>query len=876
MKHLLILLLCALSNSFCYSQVTISGNILSGTSDETLSSIFVRVKGEDISTVSDMDGYFEIQVPSLPVTLIVSNPAYEMEEIEATTAFVSVLLFKRNYTDPVVVIGSRFAPRTEITAPVPIDNINLTELQATGQITMDKMLHFTVPSFNSTQQTISDATAHFDPADLRGLGPSRTLTLINGKRKNQSALVYINDTPGKGEVGVDMKTIPAAAIERIEVLRDGAAAQYGSDAIAGVINVILNKDTEWIGANLQSGITLQGDGFFAGADFNMGLPLGKKGFVNFTGNFYRQNETNRAPEVGTDSLFGVYAGDSSWGTWLSDFPNLGMRVGQPNITQGNFVLNMEVPVTKWLNFYNFGGFTYRYNKSYALYRPPYWIPDPYNLLHDESEIYNGFQPTFESEILDHNFTLGFKGKTAKWNYDLSVSSGSNHVNYTTKNTLNPSLEGQSPTIFSTGGYRFLNLIGNLDIARLVGPFTIAFGSEVRGENFKASAGEEASYIGAGSISFPGIQEQNTIDTLRYNVGAYIDVVGEFFKHKQLLIGAAVRFENYSDFGFNFSWKSNVRYSLLDNRLVIRAAASSGFRAPSLHQRYLSIVQTLLSGGTISNQGTFNNDHPVVRQLGVAPLTNETSLNFTAGITASPIKKLFLSLDFYRIYVNDRIVYSSSISSSDTSTLVYQILNNNDITSLKFFTNAVNTVSEGFDFIAQYKGLALGQAGSSFDFALAVNMNRTRLNGTVNTPSAIQEAQVELFDRKEQGRILAARPLSKLIFGITYHWNSLRVQLNNTRFGQVIWQHASNPDLDQVFKAKLITDLNINYDITSSIYCGLNVNNIFNIYPDPIDSKGDVVTNLGGRFLYPWEVNQFGFNGTTFSVLFGVRFARTGK
>ncbi len=274
--------------------------------------------------------------------------------------------------------------------------IKLKDLQSTSQTSLDKMLHYTVPSFNSTQQTISDATAHFDPADLRGLGPSRTLVLINGKRKNPSALVYINDTPGKGDVGVDMNSIPINAIKRVEVLRDGASAQYGSDAIAGVINIILNDQTENTVIGAYSGITEEGDGFQIGATVNTGLKIGEDGFLNVSTGYSNQQETNRAGSPGKDDLFGVGADDP----WIKENPSLGMRVGLPNMKSANVYYNSEIKLEGGGEVYSFGGLVFREGLSYALYRAPYWIPDPFFIKHDEGTVYQGFQPTFETSIFD--------------------------------------------------------------------------------------------------------------------------------------------------------------------------------------------------------------------------------------------------------------------------------------------------------------------------------------------------------------------------------------------------------------------------------------------------------------------------------------------
>ncbi|NNE44278.1 MAG: TonB-dependent receptor, partial [Gemmatimonadetes bacterium] len=304
---------------------------------------------------------------------------------------------------------------------------------------------------------------------------------------------------------------------------------------------------------------------------------------------------------------------------------------------------------------------------------------------------------------------------------------------------------------------------------------------------------------------------------------------------------------------------NGRGVFMDGRGSIRASAQTGFRAPSLHQIHLSIVQTLVSGGSISNQGTFNNQSPVLRQLGVDELKEETSLGFTGGIALQPTDNTTFSLDVYQVDVDDRIVYSSSIASDDTTTVVGSILAQNSITSLKFFTNAVDTRTKGIDFVGTYRT----EAGSGMvDVNVAANYNETEIRGSIATPAAIAAANVELFDRKEQSRLISARPDHKVLLGLGYTQGPFHVTLNNTRFGEVRWQHATDATLDQTFSAKVITDLYLRYTVNSFVTIGGSVQNLFDVYPDVIEPGDDVLTDLGGRFQYPWEVNQFGFAGAT--------------
>ncbi|NKB72007.1 MAG: TonB-dependent receptor plug domain-containing protein [Candidatus Latescibacteria bacterium] len=844
--------------------VTLEGKVVDGTTGDILPNANIAVKNTLMGTTTDGEGKFSLMVDSLPATLVVSYIGYQVAEIMVEDdAMISVALLDASLqVEDVTVVGSRFAPRTAITSPVPIDNIKASDLNATGQLTFDKMLSYTVPAFNSTQQTISDATAHFDPADLRGLGPSRTLVLVNGKRRHASALVYINDTPGKGEVGVDMKGIPAAAIERIEVLRDGASAQYGSDAIAGVINIILKDDYEDTQVDFFTGTTTEGDGDSRGYSVNTGFKVGRNGFINLTHTFSDYNETNRAGEPGKDDLFGVGADN----TWIQANPDLGMKVGLPNITTSDISYNSKIPLENNAEFYSFGGFQFRKGLSYALRRTPYWIPDPNFIHHSEGEVYGGFQPTFETDIFDNSLAFGLRGQTRSWEYDISYSHGRNEVDYSVASSLNTDLGAQSPTFFEVGGYEFKSNVTNLDLSRRLLNAQVSMGTEFRTENFLANAGEEASYEGSGTQSFPGVQPQNEADAIRYNIGIYGDVAVDLTE--DVLVGGAARLENYSDFGESFTWKANGRFKFLDDMGAVRASASTGFRAPALHQIHLSNVQTLVSGGTVSNQGTFDNQSPVLRALDVPSLKEEEATNFTAGLAVRPLDGLYLSLDYYQVDVDDRIVYSSSIASDDASTVVGGILAINSITSLKFFTNAVDTRTKGIDLVASY---AMEAGPGALDINFSANFNDTEIQGNIATPAPIADTGIEIFDRKEQGRILSARPDSKILVGFTYEVGDLRATLNNTRFGEVVWQHAADPSKDQTFAAKVITDLSLSYQYSETMGFGLGVQNLLDVYPDKIDTKGDVVTDLGGRFQYPWEVNQFGFAGTMGAANISLRF-----
>ncbi len=401
-----------------FSTYALNAQTLNGTvtdkSGSPLPYMNVLEKGTSNGTVTADDGTFSITLRKLPATLVFSALGFKTKEVEVTTTqTLTVVVEEDNVAlQEVVITGNRAKPRTILDSPVPIDNIGVQELQASGKPTLERMLTFRVPSFNSQNQAISDATAHYDPADLRGLGPSRTLVLVNGKRKNQSAQVYLNRTPGKGEVGVDLKSIPLAAIDRVEVLRDGASAQYGSDAIAGVMNIILKKNLEYSTFNIRSGITSENDGFNFNAEYNTAFDFGDGGFVNLTLGYFKQNLTNRAGSPGLSDLPANPL--PNWVAWATENPDLGMKVGQPDMEKGDLFLNMEHPLGDHATLYSFHGYSTRTGRSFAYYRAPYWRQGDNDNPNDvgslgfltRPEDFRGYQPTFETEINDHINALG--------------------------------------------------------------------------------------------------------------------------------------------------------------------------------------------------------------------------------------------------------------------------------------------------------------------------------------------------------------------------------------------------------------------------------------------------------------------------------------
>lgn len=873
-NKLLLLILLTVWGGGIYAQTKISG-IIKDVTGEPLPGANVVEKGTNNGTTTDFDGKFTLSA-NAQSTLVVSFSGFETQEIPINgRTNINVVLKEGLELEEVVITGNRTKPRTILDSPVPIDNINVKELQNSGKATFDRMLVFKVPSFNSQNQAISDATAHYDPADLRGLGPSRTLVLVNGKRKNQSAQVYLNRTPGKGEVGVDLKSIPTAAIKRVEVLRDGASAQYGSDAIAGVMNIILKKDVEFSNFSTKAGITSQNDGFNFGADFNTAFTIGDEGFVNLTLGYYNQKLTNRAGEV-------VAADEGASRDyekkWLANNPTASMTVGQPDMEKKDLFVNLEHPLGKKATLYSFHGYTTRTGKSFAYYRAPYWrggVADA-KFITGRTEDFIGYQPTFETAIDDHINAIGVKTPLGeKWNLDMSATYGANNVSYTVNNSVNRDYlkdHGTSPRSFKPGGYSFTNIVGNLDFSgQITDQVSVATGLEYKKEKFGAVEGNPISYYKGGSDSFAGIKPAEAGTWSRNNFAAYAQL--DYDITDAFLLGAAGRYENFSIAGSNFSWKVNGRYKL-GSKGALRASYSTGFRAPSLHQRYITLSQYIIVAGSSEPvlQGTLANNNPAVQALGVPNLTHELSKNIAAGVTYKFNPNFSASLDFYQINVDDRVLFSSQITydSDDTTTNpIEQILQDNSVRGVQFFINAGDTKTTGADFVLNYQNIEVGEGRFNINFA--ANFNTTTID-KINTPKGLADNGYSIFDRREEGLITSSRPKSKFILGLGYETEKWNFSLNNTRFGEVTVisnNDGQNPKHDQTLAPKISTDFGLVYNVSERMSLNGNINNIFDVYPDVTNISNGTTAN--GRFDYSSEVQQLGQLGTNFSLGLNIQF-----
>jgi iron complex outermembrane receptor protein len=515
------------------AQGTLKGTV-TGENGEPLPNASIIVSGNKGGTSTDSSGNYRLSLPAgaykIFITSVGFNPYSMNVKIDnATITKDAVLQFAvADLSEVVVAVGSRASQRTFTTTPLPVDNINAAELVSTGQLSFDKALQLRVPSFNTVNTPVNDATSLLDPYEIRNMGPSRTLILINGKRKNPSSLVYIQTSPGRGETGADLASIPTEAIKRVEILRDGASAQYGSDAIAGVMNVILKDRFDYTNFKIASGLTHKGDGFSILTSLNGGANFASKGFINYTINFQRENKTNRSGKVdavgdNNDLSDGTAASLQDVEAYLARFPDANNVSGTPTSTATKFLINAGIPVSENTDFYANAAYVYKKVQSYANYRTPYWKQD-YGLLHAAGSEYLGYGPTFEGDLNDYNATVGFKTTKSGWTHDISFTTGGNKQLYTVENTVNHSLGNKSPIRFKPGGYAFNHVVGNIDITKEVTEkLSIGFGSEFRSENFQIFAGDTASYTGEGANSFPGVNEVNAIKVNRFNIGGYFDL-----------------------------------------------------------------------------------------------------------------------------------------------------------------------------------------------------------------------------------------------------------------------------------------------------------------------------------------------------------------
>jgi iron complex outermembrane receptor protein len=822
------------------AQTTIKGKVTDN-QNSLLSGVTI-IPSRGSGTITAADGVYTLTLPDGSYTLTFSMVGYKRISKTMVLKGVPVLLDVKmedsgNQLNEVVVsTGSRASVRTLTDSPVPIDIIGSADLKSTGQLTFDKALQSKVPSFNTVNTPVNDATSLLDPYEIRNMGPSRTLILINGKRKNSSALTYVQTSPGRGESGADISAIPTDAIKRVEILRDGASAQYGSDAIAGVMNIILKDRFDYGAVTINSGITHKGDGEMIGFSVNNGANIGDKGYVNYTIDMQHTNMANRPGKVDAaaeaDAILGFGVPISTVNAFLAAFPDAKNINASPENASAKFLVNGAIPLSEQSEFYFNAAYIYKRVNSFANYRTPYWRTTDFGLLHDAGSPYLGYGPTFEGDLKDYNATLGFRSASNGWKTDISFTTGGNNQLYTVNNTINSGLGASSPISFKPGGFDFTNNIGNIDISKAVGEkLNVAVGTEFRQENFSIIAGDTASYVAGGADSFPGYGENNALKATRYNIGGYADVSYDITK--QFLINGTARLEKYSDFGNAFVWKGSTRYKLFNDKLVLRGSVSTGFRAPSLQQINLQLSQaSFVPGEGIQTKGLVNNNSPQSRLLGVPKLKAEKSLNYTAGLGVSPTENFNVTLDYYTIRVKNRIVLSSEIGHTDNPDGggLDQVLRDNGIVSVSFFVNGIDTRTQGLDFVSSYRNIRAGRG--VLGLSLAANYTMQNKTLAIKNPPLIADAGQTVVDKTQLALLLSSRPKSKLIFGGDYRIGKVALNLNNTVVGPATFHQSGLSDnLDTKLITKVLTDIGGTVTLLKNVSLAVNAQNIFNIVPE---------------------------------------------
>lgn len=837
------------------------------------------------------------------LTISTAMPAYAQEEPQAEDAADQ---------PAIIVTGTRRTDRTVADSPVPVDVLSAADLVNSGSTETNRLLNQLVPSFNFPQPSLTDGTDSLRPATLRGLAPDQVLVLVNGKRRHQSSLINLNGSVGRGSTAVDMNTIPPLAIERIEVLRDGAASLYGSDAIAGVINVQLKKgiggraqatygkyitemddvgqvDTVSLttGASDNPVITYTGqdrkrrDGDTYTFASNFGLPLGDSGYLNFTAEYKDRSPTNRSgPDIRRNYFA---AGDPREAT----FNRYAHRYGDGVSKDMNFFLNAGFEFSDSAEFYTFGSYGVRDGNGAGFYRRMLdvrnrdWAASTTTFI----PIYaDGFLPLIVSEIVDVSAAAGLRGALGSWDYDLSITYGSNLLNYKVENSVNTSLGGtDSARRFNAGGMRSGQTSVNLDFRRdldlgIGDSVSLAFGGEYRDENYKIVAGELQSYINGpfsaapynaagGSQVFPGFRPANATDESRDSYAGYVELDADLSSSFTLQL--AGRYEHYSDFGDTVNGKAAARFEPIEG-LALRGSVSTGFRAPSLAQQSFATTSTNNVGGVLIEIGTFPVSSPVAVALGAEPLKPEKSVNFGAGLTFNMLEGLNLTVDYYNIKIEDRITLTENLQGADVLALL-TAAGVTGVSSARFFINGIDTKTEGLDVVASYKlpDMGIGTIRLSAGF----NLNSTEI--TDRRVFSGFTAQ-RLFARQESYRLTDGQPKDKLNFSLDWDYDMFGLTLRTNRYGEVFLPSsfssaANNNNIalkpgevpgDIFLSPKWITDLELRVKPMEKLSLAVGANNLFDVYPDrlPFGTVDGVNYGFNNSFLPYSSQSPFGFSG----------------
>ncbi len=868
-----------------------------------ISSATVLIGGEERKTDDDGETTFRDITGSQSVEITALGYASSRVNVTAGQEELTIMLAPIQTVETVVVVGTRSIGRRALQAPVPIEVVEKKQLSLTGQSETGRILQMLVPSFNFSSSSISDGTDALRPATLRGLGPDQTLVLVNGKRRHKSALLHINTSVGRGTAGTDFNAIPSSAIKRIEVLRDGAAAQYGSDAIAGVINIVLKDDVDTGDANFYWGQTYEGDGDTWIGNANYGMKVGEDGYINLTAEWRDRYRTNRAglsgniqyglQEAGPNEPMAIINGEKQEGMKFDSreytFDRQNFRIGDADSTQKVGFYNFGLPIFGNMELYSFGGYSTRQNNSAGFYRR---ANQPERT--DTSVYPDGFLPEINTGIEDVSLALGvdWTHEGTDLNVDVSVNHGLNTFDFFISNSMNASYGAASPTSADAGGFELSQTAFNLDVTYPLeyqsSLINLAGGVEFRREGYGIHAGEPVSWINAGLGAegaasgiqvFPGFRPNQETDENRTNIAGYADfesyLSGE--PGSGLLVGAAIRGEQYSDFGATVTGKATARYDLT-SQFALRAAGSTGFRAPSLQQLYFNNISTQfkidaddIDGDGDTDEliplevGTFRNDSEAARALGIPELKEETAFNVSGGVVLKPIDKLWLSVDGFLIQIDDRIVLSGSFSADSVPELVEAGAN-----SAQVFTNVAQTRTTGVDVAAGY--LHTFENESLLNLKVALTFADTEVIGDVEAPEILIGLEDTLFPSQERSMIEEWQPNTRINLNADYIIGDLTIGGALRYFGTYTVQEGSGDDpARQEYGGKWVTDIQTNYQLNEGLSLTIGANNLLDQVPDENeigqsrggkleDSSGTVIVDSPGVFTYSRRSAPFGFNG----------------
>ncbi|NWD73892.1 TonB-dependent receptor [Pseudomonas gingeri] len=760
----------------------------------------------------------------------------------STTAAAETETAETPKLDTVIVTGTRSQERTASQSLSPIDVISGDSLRSSGSDELGTVLARLIPSINFPRPSLVDGAELVRPAQLRGLSPDQVLVLVNGKRRHTSAFVNLGGAVGRGSAPADLNAIPLSAIDHIEVLRDGASARYGSDAIAGVINIILKKDDHGGSITSKFGEYKKGDGIQRQLSGNTGFALGDNGFFNVSGEGADNDYTNRA---GTD-LRPASVGSTTYGQQV-------FRQGEPATDEGKFQFNSAYSFNDAVELYGFGGYSKRRGETAGFYRAS-------NASNNIPAIFpNGYLPLIRGDLQDTSLVVGLRGLLADdWHYDLSANYGQNQYQLNTE-TINTSLGLNSPRKFDNGALSNDQRQLSLDLSRefslgwLPYPVSVAFGGEYLRQGYQVSAGQPESYYQTGSSGLGGFRETDAGSYSRHNFAEYLDLETNFTE--KLSASAAVRHEDYSDFGSNVSGSLSARYDFTP-QVALRGSISNGFRAPSLAQQNFAFTSSQLVGSTIQDTGVFKADSQVARLLGAEPLKAEKSHNYSLGLVLEPTDNLTITADVYRIDISNRISLSSNLTLNAAALNYLQAngVSNISSNSVRYFTNATSTSTDGIDLVANYRYQL--DNGVRWNSTVGYNYNRTQVTDVKDNPAILNQLGANLVrvDRRERLGLLGdSTPRQKLALGNDLSYGNWVLHSNLTRYGSFT-SYQADPANDQTFKAAWLLDLAADYKLKQWVFT-LGGDNVTDKYPEKINAFG----NVGGNLAYS-TFSPYGYSG----------------